>query len=172
MRRPLMSVIGAGGSLDGDTEALCHQLGQRAVEAGFRLASGGLGGVMAAVSRGAHQASTYREGDVIGILPSYDGSRANPDVDIAIPTGMGYARNVVLVSMADVVVAVDGGSGTLSELAMAWQLGKPIVALSGVGGWSDRLAGEALDDKRPGRIERAEGAEQAVALALQLLSKS
>lgn len=165
-----MSVVGAGTALEPTAEALCLELGRRAVEAGFRIASGGLGGVMAAVSRGAHRASSYREGDVLGILPSYDPESANPDVDIAVPTGLGYARNLVLVSLADVVVAVEGGSGTLSELALAWQLGKPIVALRGVGGWSERLAGETLDDKRPGRIEGADSAEEAVALALGLLS--
>lgn len=168
MRRPLMSVIGAGGALSVEKETLCLELGRRAVEAGFRVASGGLGGVMAAVSRGAHRATGYREGDVIGVLPSYDADSANPDVDIAIPSGMGYARNVVLVSMADVVVAVDGGAGTLSELAMAWQLGKPVIAITGVGGWSSELAGKALDPRRDDIIEAAANAEEAVSTALRL----
>ena len=169
-RRKVMAVVGGGSSLDADLEQLCADLGRGAVEAGFRVATGGLGGVMAAVSRGAHGADCYREGDVIGILPGYDAGSANLDVDIAVPTGIGVARNVVLVSTADVVVAVGGGSGTLSELALAWQLGKPIVGLVAAGGWAAKLAGEPIDERRRDTIFSAETADQAVAQAVTLTS--
>lgn len=167
MRKKTLAVIGFGGDLDGDVEALCIELGARAIEAGFRLATGGLGGVMAAVSRGARECEAHRDGDVVGILPSYDDKTANPWVDVVIATGMGVARNVVLVASADVVVAVGGGSGTLGELAVAWQLKKPIVALA-VAGWSTELGGRALDARRGDTIERATTAEEAVATALRL----
>ena len=129
------------------------------------MATGGLGGVMEAVSRGAREAASHREGDVIGVLKSYDAESANPWVDIAIPTGMGIARNVVLVAMAEVVIAVGGGAGTLSEIAFAWQLGKPVVALTGVGGWAEAVAGEPIDDARDDRILAAATPAEAIAAA-------
>jgi uncharacterized protein (TIGR00725 family) len=163
-----MAVIGAGGALDGATETMCAALGELAVDAGFRIATGGLGGVMEAVSRGAHRSASYREGDVVGILPTYDRQSANSAVDIVIPTGLGIARNVVLVSSADVVVAVGGGSGTLSEIAVAWQLGKPIVALAAVPGWAADLADRAIDDRRADRIASAATPAEAISLARSL----
>jgi uncharacterized protein (TIGR00725 family) len=163
-----MAVIGAGSAPEPAVQSACEALGELAIEAGFRVATGGLGGVMQAVSMGARRAKSYREGDVVGIVPSYDRQSANQAVDIVIATGLGIARNVVLVASADVVVAVGGGSGTLSELAIAWQLDKPIVALAAVEGWSRDLAGRAIDDRRTDRIASAESPEQAVALALEL----
>lgn len=168
MRRRALAVIGSGEPLSAEIEALSFELGRRAIDAGFRLATGGLGGVMEAASRGARAAAGYREGDVVGILPNYDKASANASVDIVIATGLGIARNVIVVASADVVVAVGGGSGTLSELAVAWQLGRPIVALAPAGGWAEKLAGEAIDDRRNDRLVRAESAEEAVALATGL----
>lgn len=165
-----MAVIGFGGDIDAEVEALCGELGRLAMEAGFRVATGGLGGVMAAVSRGARESEAHRDGDVVGIVPSYDAKTANPWVDLVIATGMGIARNVVLVASADVVVAVGGGSGTLGEIAVAWQLNKPIVALA-VAGWSADLGGKALDTRRQDIIERAATAEEAVAAALRVVSR-
>ena len=164
MRRPVLSVVGSGSPLSPELEATCRELGRLAVEAGFRLATGGRGGVMAAVSAGAHEADTYREGDVVGVLPSYDREDANPHVDVVVPTGIGIARNVVLVAMADAVVAVSGGSGTLSEIALAWQLGKPVIALVPSGGWAARIGGQAVDDRRPGVVEAAQTPAEAIDL--------
>ncbi|MBW2527391.1 MAG: TIGR00725 family protein [Deltaproteobacteria bacterium] len=167
-RRPVLSVIGNGTPLAQDVEALCEELGRRAIEAGYRIASGGLGGVMAAVSRGAHQASSYREGDVLGILPTYDGDSANPHVDVVIPTGIGWARNLLVVASADVVVAVGGGSGTLSELAFAWQLQKPIIAMATAPGWSAKLGGSALDHRERPPVMAAQNAAEAIERALEV----
>lgn len=164
MTRPVMAVIGQGGTVPPPVHALAFALGTAAVDAGFRILTGGLGGVMEAASRGAHASSAYREGDVIGILPGSDPAARNRFVDIAIPTGLGVARNVIVVSSADVVVAVAGGAGTLSELALAWQLGRPIIGL-GDTGWAGRLRGEAIDARRPDVIERADDPHAAVALA-------
>ena len=167
-RRKVVAVIGAGAPLDAATEEKCLALGELAIDAGFRIATGGLGGVMDAVSRGARRAASYREGDIVGILPTYDRESASAAVDIVIPTGLGIARNIVLVSTADVIIAVGGGSGTLSEIAVAWQLGKPIVALTSIAGWSHDLADRAIDDRRTDRIAKAETPEQAIALARAL----
>ena len=164
-----MSIIGSGaGATTPAQEDLAEQLGEAAVNAGFRICCGGLGGIMAAACRGARGAARYTEGDTIGILPGRSHSDANPSVDIAIPTELGYARNMLVVMAGHVVVAVAGRSGTLSELALAWQIGRPVIALSPAGGWSARLAGQALDDRRPDTIHDARTPQQAVALALRL----
>ena len=169
-RRRVLAVIGPGSGETRDAPVpenireVAYEVGRLAVEAGFRLATGGLGGVMAAASEGAHAAAGYREGDVIGIVTGREHAEANPYVDIVIPSGMGIARNLLLVSTADVVVAIAGGAGTLSEIALAWQLGRPIVALEGAG-WAGHLAGTSIDGRREGVVLEAETAEHAIALA-------
>ena len=112
--------------------------------------------------RRSHQASDYRDGDVIGILPTEDPDTANEHVDIGIPSGLGIARNALVVRTADAVIAVGGGAGTLSEMAMAWQLGRPVVGLD-VPGWSSKLSGEALDGKRPDTVVSAATPAAAIA---------
>jgi uncharacterized protein (TIGR00725 family) len=104
---------------------LAEEVGRRIAEAGWVLYTGGLAGVMEAASRGARGAG----GRVVGILPGAAASDANPHVEIPIATGMGHARNVVLVQSVDAVVAIGGGHGTLSEIAVALKLGRPLVAL-------------------------------------------
>jgi hypothetical protein len=163
-----MAVIGEGDLAPDDLRwASARELGRLAVEAGFRVATGGLDGVMAAASRGAAEAHAYREGDVIGVLPSYDRATANEWVDIVIPSGLGIARNVVLMALADVVVAIGGGAGTLSEIAIAWQLGRPVVAVQGLG-WAGRLGGQAVDARRTDVVASVGTATEAVARALDV----
>jgi hypothetical protein len=170
-RRYVLATVGNAGGLPAPTEALCVELGRRAVEAGFRVVTGGLTGVMEAVSRGARSAPSWREGDIIGILPGYDRRAANPYVDIVVPTGMQIGRNIIVAAMADVMVVVGGGAGTLSEVAVAWQLGKPIVTLAMTGGWAEELAGASIDARRGDVIQGAATAEEAVALALTLAAR-
>lgn len=167
-RRPIAAVVGATSPSPTILEAAEH-IGAGLVDAKLRIATGGLGGVMTAASRGARNAASWTDGSVIGVLPGLIADDANPFVDIAIPTGMNYARNTILVAMADVVVAVGGGSGTLSEIALAWQHGKPIVTLDLGEGWSARLAGERLDHRREDLLHRATSAEEAVRLAVGLV---
>ncbi len=172
-RRLILSVIGGSEPEPGSPEyELARELGRLAVDAGFRIACGGLTGIMEAVCRGAHESSAYREGDTIGILPGFEPLDANPWVDIPLGTGLDHYRNG-LVANGDVVVAIAGKAGTLSELALAWVLHRPIIALA-VKGWSQRLAGLALDDRRPvddpagATIWAAVTAEEAVELAVRL----
>lgn len=167
-RRPV-AVVAGGNSASDEILAAAEVIGAGLVNAGLRVATGGLGGVMTAASRGARLAAGWTDGAVIGVLPGLVGADANPFVDVVVPTGMNYARNTILVAMADVVVAVGGGSGTLSEIALAWQHGKPIVALDLGEGWSARLAGERLDQRRADRLHRAGDAEEAVRLAVMLV---
>ncbi len=170
-RRPIAAVIGANNASATILHA-AEAIGAGLVGAGFRVATGGLGGVMTAASRGARQAAGWTDGCVIGVLPGLVADDANPFVDIVVPTGMNYARNTILVAMADVVVAVGGGSGTLSEIALAWQHGKPIVTLDIGEGWSARLAGERLDQRREDLLHRAKDAEEAVRLAARLVGST
>jgi hypothetical protein len=170
-RRYVLAVVGNAGALPRPVEEICVELGRRAVEARFRLVTGGLGGIMEAASRGARAAASWRDGDVIGVLPGYDRRAANPHVDIVLPTGMQIGRNVILAAMADVIIAIGGGAGTLSEVAIAWQLGKPIVALTAAGGWAERLSGASVDARRGDIIHGASTAAEAIALALELAER-
>lgn len=166
-RVPTVSVIG-GSSVGTDSEhyRIARRLGRELVDRGFRIITGGRGGVMEAACRGAYDAEGYVEGRTVGILPGRDTGQANPYVDIAIPTGMNIARNAII-AHSDAVIAVGGGSGTLAELAMAWQLGRVVVALE-VDGWSGQMAGVQLDGRIPPSdegddcIRRAIGAVEAV----------
>lgn len=152
---------------------LAREVGRRLVDAGCRVLTGGLGGVMEEASRGARSSKSYRNGDVIGILPSFDPRTANGYVDIALPTGLDMGRNLI-VAQASAMVAIGGGAGTLAELAFAWMLRRLIVALR-VDGWSGRLADSKIDhrDRRArvkgDRIYGADSAEEAVELVRHLL---
>ena len=97
--------------------------------AGAVVVCGGLGGVMDAACRGAKSAG----GLTVGIVPGTDHRSANPWVDVVVATGMGEARNAVVVSSVGAVIAVDGEYGTLSEIALALRAGIPVI---GVGTWS------------------------------------
>jgi uncharacterized protein (TIGR00725 family) len=115
------------------------------------LVCGGLGGVMEAACRGAREGG----GTTVGILPGADRADANPFVDVAVATGLGEARNALVVRSADALVAVGRGYGTLSEIALAIKAGKPVV---GVHSWD-------IDG-----VDSAATPEQAVAAALAALT--
>lgn len=150
--------------------AAAQTIGRGLVDAGCRVVTGGLAGVMEAASRGARSSSRAAGGDVIGILPGLDLEAANPSVDIAIGTGLSLGRNVLVVASADVVVACGGRAGTLMEIATAWQLGKPIVALDLDEGWSSEVADRTIDDRRREPVVRARSAEEALAAVQQILA--
>jgi uncharacterized protein (TIGR00725 family) len=153
-RRPQVAVIGGR---DASERAIreAEALGAALVEAGCRVVCGGRDGIMAAVCRGARNSPGWFEGATVGVLPTDTAMGANAWVDVVVPTGLGIARNVVVVRSGDVVVAVAGRAGTLSELALAWDLGKPICALDLDEGWASRAAGWALDDRPRPPIHRA-----------------
>ena len=155
--RPLfVSVIGAGDASP-ESEALAEAVGRGLAERGAVLVCGGLGGVMAAACRGAKSAG----GTTIGILPGSDSDAANPWVDIPIPTGLGYARNTVVIKTGDAVIAVSGAFGTLSEIGHALADGKTVVGLHT---WELSRTGDV--DRSIVRVESAEDAvEKALAAA-------
>lgn len=170
MRRPQISIIGSASGHD-DLLALARALGEAIVDRGWRIVCGGLAGVMRAAAEGARNSAAATGGDVIGVLPTLDPDTANPFIDIVVPTGMQYARNALVVGAGDVVIAVGGGAGTLSEIALAWQLGKPIVALACSDGWAAELAGRSLDARRDDAIHRADDIAAAIALVETLLGE-
>lgn len=124
-----VAVIGAS-RCDEATRLAALEVGRRVAEAGAVLLNGGRGGVMEASAEGARGAG----GTTIGVLPGTgaDASPPNRYIEIALYSGMGQARNLVLVLSADAVIAVGGGWGTLSEIAMAMKHGRPLVLL---GSW-------------------------------------
>ena len=122
-----MAVVGPA-EATAEQEAQATAVGAAVAGAGGVVVCGGLGGVMAAACRGARSAG----GATLGILPGTERSAANPWVDVAVATGLGEARNAVIVRTADAVVAVGGGYGTLSEIALALRAGRPVV---GLGTW-------------------------------------
>ena len=122
---------------------------------------------MEAVSRGAKRAGAT----VIGILPGDSLEGGNDYLDVVIPSGIGFARNLTNVLAGDVVVAIGGASGTLNEITFAWMHGRPVIALAGAGGWADRIAGQPIDDRRDDVIERAESVEELEAAVRRKLSE-
>ena len=119
-----VAVVG-GHSCSEEIYRLACELGRLIAEEGWILVCGGKEGVMEAACKGAKQAL----GTTVGILPSCDFQEANPYVDIKIPTGLGYARNSLVVRAAEAVIAVSGKEGTLSEIAFALSEKKPVVGL-------------------------------------------
>jgi uncharacterized protein (TIGR00725 family) len=119
-----VAVIGSA-STDAEYAALAEEVGREIARRGAILVCGGRGGVMEAACRGAKSAG----GTTVGILPGTDRREANAYVDIPIVTGMGEARNAIVVRTADAVIAVSGGYGTLSEVGLALKMGRPVVGL-------------------------------------------
>lgn len=118
-----IAVIG-GGACDDEVAGKAYRIGRILAENGHIVLCGGLGGVMEAACRGAREAG----GTTVGILPG-ERAEANRHVSIAVATGMGHARNAILVKSADAVVALPGEHGTLSEIALALKMGRPVICL-------------------------------------------
>lgn len=150
-RRLLVAVVGDS-SLDQNDQKvdLAREVGRLLVDSGCRVVTGGLGGVMAAAMDGARTSARYANGDTIAILPGHDPNDASSSADIVLATGMNLARNLI-VANSDGVIAIGGGAGTLSEIALAWQMRRPVVALV-VDGWSKRLGASRID----GRVRQAD----------------
>jgi uncharacterized protein (TIGR00725 family) len=141
---------------DDATASLAYEVGAGLARAGFTIVTGGEHGAMEAASRGAREAG----GLVVGVLPGLDRSRANRYADVSVVTGIGHARNLAVVASGDVVVAVGGEWGTLSEVALAGVLGRPVVL---VAGWRLEHASGL-----PSGVHYAGDAAEAVALASRL----
>jgi uncharacterized protein (TIGR00725 family) len=153
MRSRLVSVIG-GSACTAAESALAEEVGRRLAQAGVGVVCGGRGGVMEAVCRGAWQSG----GLTVGILPGQSPAEGNDYLTVALPSGMGEARNVMVVRAREAVIAIGGGLGTLSEIAYALRLEKTVVA---VGSWqATSPQGSSLP------VRRAATAQEAVGIVL------
>ncbi len=148
----IISVIGAG-TCNNEIYSIAEEIGKLIAQKGATLVTGGLGGVMEAASKGAIEAG----GTTVGILPGFSKEDANKYVSIPITTGLSHARNIVIVRSADAVIAVSGEYGTLSEIAVALKLGKPVI---GIKTW----------ENIEGLIEAA-SSQEAVDKAFELVNK-
>ena len=121
---PYVAVVGSG-EATGELYDAAREVGRLVAERGGIVVCGGLSGVMEAAARGA----TERGGVALGVLPDEDRGRANPYLSYSVATGTGQARNLAVVCSADVVIAVGGEYGTLSEIGLALKTGRPVVTL-------------------------------------------
>jgi uncharacterized protein (TIGR00725 family) len=158
-RRPQIAVVGTGDP-SAALAPVAEEVGKRIAEAGAVLVCGGLGGVMEAACRGAAASG----GATVGILPGTDPGAANAFIGVALPTGLGEARNALVVRAAGAVIAIGGGYGTLAEVAFALKAGTPVVGLDT---WELAKEGRPVEV-----IERAGSASEAVARALELAARA
>ncbi len=154
-RAPVVSVIGSASCSQGMAD-LAEAVGRGLAERGAVLVCGGRGGVMEAACRGAQGAG----GLTIGILPGTDADEGNRFLSVALPTGLGQARNTLVALAGQAVIAIGGGEGTLSEIGLAIKAGRSVIGLET---WQ-----ATAFDGRPFQITRCETAEEAVAAALLL----
>ena len=120
-----IAIVG-GHKCSKENQAIAHELGKLIAQEGWNLICGGTSGIMEAACQGAQE----NKGRTIGILPSYNGEEANPYLDVKIPTGLGYARNILVVRAADTIVAIEGKYGTLSEIGFALSEDKKVYGIN------------------------------------------
>ena len=156
MSHVFVAVVG-GSTCTADEARVAEAVGRGLASRGAILVCGGLGGVMEAACRGAKAAG----GLTVGILPGDDRKSANPHVDVPVVTGMGHARNAIVVKTAQAVIAVDGSYGTLSEIALALQNG---IAVIGLGTWDFSMRGQ-VDQSIVLARDAEEDVEKAIAAA-------
>jgi len=154
MRNRQIVVIG---SSDDNTTYFneAYEIGRFIAERGYTLITGGRGGIMEAVSKGAWEYN----GNVIGILPDDDLNNSNAFCNTVIATGIGFARNSINILSADIVIAIGGKAGTLSELAYAWIYNKPVIYCTFTQGWSREFPDLRIDDRIGGNIYKADDVE-------------
>ena len=150
MARKQIGIIGAG-TCCSEVRNLAELVGREVAKRGAVLLCGGLGGVMEAAAYGAKQEG----GTTLGILPGVLRDEANPWIDLVIVSGMGHARNALIAQSADVLIAISGEYGTLSEIALGLKMGKPVVVLEP--GWEIK------------GVHKANSPEEAVELAFKLI---
>ena len=147
-------------------EKLAYEIGVEIAKSNSVLITGGLGGVMAAASHGAHDTN----GLTVGIIPQDDATMANEFCDIVIPTGMGLARDFLNALTADGVIIVGGGSGTLSEVCAAYMYKKPMVAIRNIKSSIEPYIDGFIDHRENIKIVGADTPQDAVKKILELIT--
>jgi uncharacterized protein (TIGR00725 family) len=167
VKRKQILVIGYNADhCDDHAYRLAYEIGAEVAFHGGALITGGLGGVMEAASKGAKD----RGGLVVGIIPQHEKGYANAYCDVVIATGLGHARNFVTAHSGDAVIVVGGGVGTAIEAGVAYQKGKPIIALRGSGGTADQISGQYLDDRCLVQVMEEENPRRAVEKVFRILA--
>ena len=159
MRKLRIGVIGPS-EATAELCSLAGDVGRLIAEAGAILICGGGGGVMEAASKGAKSAG----GITVGIIPGTNENEANRYIDIPIITGMGHGRNIINVWSSDAVIAIGGGYGTLSEIALALRTNKPVIGLST---WDFSVQGT----REPAHYLKVRTAKEATNSALELAAQ-
>ncbi|MEM4347717.1 MAG: TIGR00725 family protein [Candidatus Altiarchaeota archaeon] len=169
--KPNIGVIGRDGKIPRKIEKISEEVGAEIAKNNAILICGGRGGVMEASCRGAKKFN----GLTIGILPSLEKNSANKYVDVAITTSLNYGRNLLVVTASDVIIAIDGSIGTLSEIALALNYKKPIILIEKTGG-ATKIIKEKIselkkfeDDEEKLKVYSVKNAKDAVKLALKLI---
>ena len=167
MRRNVVAIVGSAGAISDPLRQAAESLAAALANAGFDLVTGGMDGVMRAVARGHARAGCPT--NLLHVEPGRNRAwQRNPHPAATLRTNVGSMRNHLVVRGADLVIAVCGGAGTLSEIALAWQESKPLAALGGFGGWSERLAGTRLDERGDFTVAACDSVAEAVAWAQTL----
>jgi uncharacterized protein (TIGR00725 family) len=158
--RPLYVAVCGGADASGAEQSLAEAVGRELARAGAVLVCGGLGGAMQAAVRGA----AAEDGALVGLLPAETRPGAAEGLTVALPTGLGEARNMLVVRAADALIALGGEFGTLSEIALALKTGVPVIGLET---WELAKRGEAVE-----AFPRAKTAEEAVRMAIEAARRS
>lgn len=146
-RRSSIAVIGSGTATpDSRSYQLAVALGHALVDHNYRIVSGGMHGVMEAIAKGARKSIRFTDSSVIALLPGFDPEKGNDYNGVIVPTGLDTFRNGI-VANSDAVIALGGGAGTLSELALAWILNRMVIAYR-IEGWSGQLADKPIDSRQ------------------------
>jgi uncharacterized protein (TIGR00725 family) len=162
-----IGVIGSSGQVSAAVGATAEKVGLEIARAGAILVTGGRGGVMESACKGAKLGG----GLTIGILPENNLDQASPYLDVAITTGIGYARNYINICSSDAVVSIGGAGGTLSEIGYAMALEKLLVLMRGTGGATDVIA-RATAFLRDANVVVTEHAQEAVRIVLARIGAS
>lgn len=147
-------------------EKIAYDAGTEIAKSDSVLISGGLGGVMKAACKGAHDSG----GITVGIIPQDKFSHANEFCDIVIPTGMGFTRDFLTVLSADGVIVIGGGAGTLSEVCAAYMHKKPIAAIKNSGDVAEKFSDQYLDHRKRVKIEGFDSVKDAVKYILEQIT--
>lgn len=164
-----VGIIGKSGEISEKVYKAAYKVGKEiALQEGVLL-SGGRDGVMEAASKGAKEHGGY----TVGIMPGLTREEANPYLDVALTTGLGFdIRSDVLIRSSDVIIMINGGNGTFNEASTAYLWGKPIIVFEGTGGWADKIKevaeeGKYLDQRKNVKLRYAASPIKVVNLAFK-----
>lgn len=171
MKKLQIAVIGSAGNEEysfkkPDVRAfkIAYEVGKLIANQNAILICGGKGGIMESACKGAKE----KNGITVGVISGNKRNKSNRFVDVEIVSGMvNSSEEALIISMSDGIIAIGGGSGTLEELALAYRNRKPIVAIKGIPGWADKVAGSYLDERKLLKIESAKTAKEAIALLMK-----